>query len=267
MACQHYYRVRTIYGEPLKVPCGSCILCRKAKRTFLAHRILHDVQSCYPVGSSFITLTIESDRFATTLDKSLIQKFNKLLRSKGYRYKFVAIGDYGSRTQRAHYHMLGIGLPIEAAYDIKHCWPHGFVSVDPINSARVNYVLNYMDSFRIQDKDLFRSRGIEPPFRLMSKNIGSSLFRKYPYSRYYFRGRWFDYPHYWRSVNGSSKPCKSIDEMKRNIYTANRKGFRNAVEMRNFNSFLSETISLHDDVNKCRPPQGIKHLPNSEPIF
>ena len=61
--CNHMYHTRDIYGKPVKVPCGSCVTCRRTQSTFWSHRIQSDIAHLEKsgIGSSFVTLTIESD--------------------------------------------------------------------------------------------------------------------------------------------------------------------------------------------------------------
>lgn len=267
MPCQHPFRTRTIHGLPVKVPCGSCLWCRRMKRTFWFHRVSHDVQSLYPVGSSFVTLTINSDIFTPKLHKADLQLFFKNLRKVAPSpFKYVAIGDYGDRTHRAHYHFLGIGLDTYNRPLIASCWSKGFIKVDPVTPGRIRYVINYMDKFGQQDAKYYENLGIEPPFKIFSRGIGSSLFEKYPHGRYFFRGRWYPYPSYHRAKHNASTPSLSLDETRVIISKAHSEGFESVPEYQNHRSWLSETVELHNLQNKLTPPQGIKHLPNSEPI-
>ena len=33
--CNHMYSTRTIYGLPVKVPCGSCVTCRRSNDLYV----------------------------------------------------------------------------------------------------------------------------------------------------------------------------------------------------------------------------------------
>lgn len=263
MSCQHKFHTKTIYGKPVFVPCGSCVNCRKKNRTFWAHRITADVQSRYPLGSSFVTLTYSDD--LKVLSKKDLQDFFKRIRHD-VPFSYVAIGDYGSRTKRPHYHFLAIGLdPSNQKLVAKH-WAHGFVKVDPVTSGRVNYVVNYMDNFNRLDKKMFDDNGLEAPFSLKSHGIGLSLFEEYPYGKYFYKGRWYTYPSYWRAkFNAQPITLSTQDLIQRNL-EAHRQGFDSFASYDAYYSWLVERNSIHRDQQVLKAPQGIRHLTNSMPI-
>ena len=103
--CNHMYGTRDIYGHPVKVPCGSCVTCRRTQSTFWSHRIQSDIAELEKsgTGSSFVTLTLESDT-TPILRKSDLQKFFKRLRKScpDYPFKYLAIGYYELNTPRQH---------------------------------------------------------------------------------------------------------------------------------------------------------------------
>ena len=147
--CNHMYHTRDIYGHPVKVPCGSCVTCRRTQSTFWSHRIQSDISYLDKsgIGSSFVTLTIESDT-TPVLRKSDLQKFFKRLRKScpDYPFKYLAIGDYGENTFRPHYHALLIGFPPELSAFVRKNWSLGFVDVDAVCTGNVNYVVRYMQA-------------------------------------------------------------------------------------------------------------------------
>ena len=147
--CNHMYSTRDIYGHPVKVPCGSCVTCRRTQSTFWSHRIQSDIAELEKsgTGSSFVTLTLESDT-TPILSKSDLQKFFKRLRKScpDYPFKYLAIGDYGENTFRPHYHALLIGFPPELSALVRKNWSLGFVDVDAVCTGNVNYVVRYMQA-------------------------------------------------------------------------------------------------------------------------
>lgn len=111
------------------VPCGSCIICRKRKANALAVRAIMETESC---GSAplFITLTYNNEHLPhndlgyETLQKKDLQLFFKRLRSLLdnenliHSLRYLACGEYGSKTKRPHYHILLWNFPLSHFRDI-----------------------------------------------------------------------------------------------------------------------------------------------------
>ena len=185
----------TIYTNPEKpqgmiVPCGRCLACRIKKRTEWAMRITHELD--YYDYTSFVTLTYTdeylplSDKGYSTLRKKHLQDFIKRLRRDWPEpIKYFACGEYGDKTQRAHYHaiLMGIGLLPEHRLHVMRCWPwcdwdnptirersFGLAEQDS-----VRYVAQYIDKKLSGEalKDDYKLYGREPVFRLLSRGIGA----------------------------------------------------------------------------------------------
>lgn len=76
-------------------------------------RIVHEQQIWSEAGypSSFVTLTYADEYLPTDygLQKGDLQNFIKRLRSRKGRARYFAVGEYGARTLRPHYHMILFG--------------------------------------------------------------------------------------------------------------------------------------------------------------
>jgi len=157
-------------SREIAVPCGHCGYCLQNRKQDWQFRIANELK--YAFTAYFVTLTY-SDEYVPTkngvdvLDKSDLQKFFKRLRKAHARHsrsqiRYYAVGEYGSQYLRPHYHIImfnAIGSDIEAA------WPLGFIKYEPVNMARIGYVVGYVSSL----DNLSVSRGVPKQFSLMSK--------------------------------------------------------------------------------------------------
>lgn len=264
--CKHMFQTHTIYGEPVKVPCGSCITCFSTKQRFFSHRIQCDVASLnrQGVGSSFCTLTYNDDPH--TISKADFQKFFKRLRKSCDRpFKYLALGDYGGKTQRPHYHFLGIGLPSEVAnHFVRKSWPFGFCDVEPITSGNINYVVRYISKMDSNYKQAFADAGVEQPFSLKSLGLGNTLFEQQydticDTGRYIWNGRSYAVPPYWLAKLGVLPKRPDFSSV---VPTAKRLGFNDAQSYLDYRATVKEYSAMRRAQNMLKPPQGLKHLPD-----
>lgn len=156
------------HGQGLKnamtgivVPCGKCLICRHNKSAEWGVRLSHELQSWEK--ASFLTLTYNqeevpiSDFGIETLKKSDITKFIKRLRKKlsPKKIKYFAVGEYGTRTERPHYHILIFGWKPKReklekigqyykTQDIEKIWGKGNVIVGSVEADSIYYVAGYM---------------------------------------------------------------------------------------------------------------------------
>lgn len=261
--CNHMYHTRNIYGLPVKVPCGSCVTCRRTQATWWSHRIQSDVAALERkgVGSSFVTLTLESET-TPLLRKLDLQRFFKRLRKNcpGYPFKYLAIGDYGENTFRPHYHALLIGFPPELQFYCRKSWTFGFVDVEPVASGNINYVVRYMQTHTPSQRKRFADLGLQEPFSLKSKGIGNSIFEFVEDSRYVYKCRQYKIPPYWQ---GKLNCPPSPTDLSRFVDVARRNGFANVQHYLEYKSRISEFVATQRNKNRLKPAQGIKHILDS----
>lgn len=257
--CNHMYSTRDIYGKPVKVPCGSCITCRRTQATWWSHRIQHDVSALdrLGIGSSFVTLTIESET-TPILRKSDLQKFFKRLRKRcpDYPFRYVAIGDYGETTFRPHYHALLLGFPPEHASAVRKSWKFGFADIEPIAAGNINYVVRYMQAQTPSQRQKFVDAGLQEPFSLKSRSIGQSLFDKVDESRYMYKCRRYKITPYWQ---GKLNCAPSPADLTRFGDVARRNGFPDVQSYLEYKSRIAEFVATQSNKNKLKPAQGIKY--------
>lgn len=192
-------------SENVFVPCGRCPQCKARDISSWSFRLMQhmkNVESAY-----FVTLTYDNDRVPVTqngymgLLKKDLQNFFKRLRKshdeywdllvrsgrtvRGYKpkpLKYFAVGEYGGRSYRPHYHIILFNARLEL---ITPAWskvdrstgeiiPFGFVHLGDdrgVNEASVGYTCKYIA--KPKRIPLHRNDDRVPEFRLMSKGLGA----------------------------------------------------------------------------------------------
>lgn len=166
--------------ERVPVPCGKCASCKLRRVNSWVFRLLQEEK--ISASAHFITLTYDtrfvpiSDNGFMTLKKVDFQDYMKRLRKLcDLPLKYYAVGEYGSRNRRPHYH--AIVFNVKDSEDFFRAWSLdgqnlGSVHVGQVTSDSIAYTLKYIDkpSFCKQHGRDDRS----PEFSLMSKGLGSS---------------------------------------------------------------------------------------------
>lgn len=166
----------------IEVACGRCWQCRKSKVQDWVGRSM--CEAAYSSATVAITLTYaDSDDLSHKILKPLhFQKFIRSLRRKGHSLRYLAAGEYGSLTGRAHFHCVlflrshpkAISLLREqiGQKSISHMpeWPHGHVFADwAADEKAVRYVCKYMLKGEIDGKQFWSTCSKKPA-------IGSAFF-------------------------------------------------------------------------------------------
>lgn len=100
-----------------------------------------------------------------------------LVRLRTYRnhpYRYYAVGEYGSKTKRPHYHAILFGLStVELAYKdfLRKTWGLGHVLAGECNVQTMAYVAHYCTKKMTQEDDE-RLEGRPPEFARMSRMPG-----------------------------------------------------------------------------------------------
>lgn len=156
----------------ISVPCGRCPACYRRRVSAWSFRLLQEYKVCY--SAQFLTLTYDSCNVPLTskgvaqLCKRDMQLFIKRLRKsheEGTRIKYFAVGEYGGKTSRPHYHILLFNARVEL---VQSSWKLGNVHYGTVTAASIGYTLKYMA------KKCKQVYGVEKPFALMSKGLGAS---------------------------------------------------------------------------------------------
>lgn len=187
-------------------PCGRCNACRKRYAADKAIRMVHE-QQFWPTAS-FLTLTYDERRLYYHTDQSIVpsitprhlQLFFKRLRKRTrLDLSYVACGEYGTNTDRPHYHVILYGYDFSADrkfYDktptgnlynsslLDVCWQHqGHAVIADVSYDSCAYVAGYTIK-KLNGKDgksAYYDLGRLPPFGLMSRKpaIGKRWIQKH----------------------------------------------------------------------------------------
>ena len=139
-------------GKENLVPCGQCMACRiNRKRTVMGQMILEAYEA--DDTSSFVTLTYNPENYPGdgSLKPEHMRTFVNRLRQKEALgpIRYLYVGEYGSKTQRAHYHMALFGVPPEVAeVACNKRWrvggeSMGFVHTGEITQKSISYIAGY----------------------------------------------------------------------------------------------------------------------------
>lgn len=188
----------------VRLPCGKCVGCRLERSRQWAVRIMHEAGSCS--DSWFLTLTYEDAHLPTggSLRKSDLQKFWKRLRKAvaPERVRYFACGEYGTVSERPHYHACVFGPEFAdrsrwarrkehtafRSQTIEDAWTLGHSELGTLSFESAAYVARYCVKGSLGRKppavvDHFTGELAErePEFAVMSRRpgIGHSWIEKY----------------------------------------------------------------------------------------
>ena len=195
---QELERKRGDFYECIQVECGRCMACRMSRAKDWAVRCV--MESKLHDKNSFVTLTYDNEHLPTgnTLVKRDLQLFMKRLRKKfGAGIRFFACGEYGTKYQRPHYHLLlfGFDFPDKTPWksskgakfghnfdnvvyrsaSLEGLWTFGFSTVGSVSYESCSYVSRYILKKQRGEKDensVYRKQNILPEFTLMSRKPG-----------------------------------------------------------------------------------------------
>lgn len=157
-------------------------------------------------ASCMLNLTYDDEHLPEygQLVKEDLQKFFKRLRKAGYKFKYVASGEYGEKTRRPHFHIAMFGVDFNnsrsvwgrsSSGDVTYIsssvsthWDKGQHLIGALNFESAAYIARYIlkkqkgpNAVRVPLADLGDGELVLPnhEFLLMSKGIGRSWFREY----------------------------------------------------------------------------------------
>lgn len=153
--------------------CGQCMPCRVNRARMWTGRMV--LESLDHPFSCFVTLTYNPEHVPIdgSVSKRAVQLFLKKLRQEvaPRLIRFYAVGEYGDKSWRPHYHLVLYGVSPTEEEVISKCWPYGFIQVGTAEQASISYVCGYIVKKMTNPKDA-RLDGRLPEFSLMSRRPG-----------------------------------------------------------------------------------------------
>jgi len=172
------------------VPCGKCNFCLETNRNAWTFRLRVELRHAHTAHFLNLTYSDEnlpwSEHGVPELRKNDLQRFNKRLRKLqstlppivqpdqistvvDAKIRYYAVGEYGTETERPHYHSIIFNVHPLAIAQLPKLWPHGHTVVGTVEPASIHYVTKYVIN-RIEDIEGLRQK----PFALISRGIGST---------------------------------------------------------------------------------------------
>lgn len=142
----------TFNGGKDTAACGQCVSCRvNHKLRWMGRMALERRYACPGMSGSFITLTYAPEHLppgGTLVREHLTNFIRQLKRELGPAERYFAVGEYGSKGLRPHYHVIHFGAHVKdpAAWKrvYEKCWPYGLIDVGEAESGSFNYVAGYV---------------------------------------------------------------------------------------------------------------------------
>lgn len=192
----------------LDVPCGKCTLCLSMKSAQWAVRAYHESQ--LHEQNCFITLTYSDEHYPMDgkISKEHLNEFWRELRRlfppRSIRY--LACGEYGEQSHRAHYHALIFGADFrdghvptrQGGYTnpvVEKIWGRGLVDITSLSVATCCYVAGYAtkkignpDTFVVMSRMPGLGRGWIDKYRKEVNTHGAVVIdgRTFPIPKRYF---------------------------------------------------------------------------------
>lgn len=188
-------------GQRNVVPCGKCGLCLNSKRMNWLMRIEQENSKTRLPYQWFLTLTYNEKRVprkrgVKTLYKRHPQLFFKRLRKAGEIIKYILVGEYGSKTQRPHYHIICWTTADASAID--NAWSYGHVHYRKVARESVLYTLKYILNPRQGDNEVKQKE-----YAVFSKGLGLVYMDK---TMYDWHTRDYENPKLFTIIEGRKVP-------------------------------------------------------------
>lgn len=163
-------------GANNTIQCGKCPQCVARRTSAWSFRLTQEDKRSK--SSLFLTLTYGNSNCPVSkkgymvLKKRDIQLFIKRLRKANSKHtdmpaiKYYAVGEYGGRTQRPHYHIILFNAKLEL---IQPAWDLGQIHYGKVSGASIGYTLKYMCKTKRYPLHANDDRISE--FALMSKDL------------------------------------------------------------------------------------------------
>lgn len=200
MSCWCPFIIERKGHKDIPVNCGRCPYCKNRKVNDWVFRLKQEDKVAK--SGHFVTLTYDTDNVPLCKDGMSLSKmefpiiyswkqiggfrtflirqgktksndltrFFKKLRKKGENIRYYAVGEYGSKSYRPHYHIILFNLnDIENIY---RSWNLGSIHIGEVSGASIGYTVKYLAKDTLIPKYIGDSR--VPEFSRMSKGLGDN---------------------------------------------------------------------------------------------
>lgn len=210
MACLHPF-LRKIPGRTrdngyYPVPCGRCLKCLIDRRQSWEDRLTFQMADLDSDQCNFVRLSYSDEHLPEKgVNKEDIQLFLKRWRKHfpSGLLKYYIVAEYGEKGDvngyhRPHYHCCFFGpvsTPTPPRYPtpralpyLTRSWTLGYCDVRLLNPSRIRYALKYLDKQFADrwhpgaEKPYWEQKGLNAPFILCSKGLGSKYMESHPES-------------------------------------------------------------------------------------
>lgn len=175
------------------VGCGQCMPCRThRRREKTARLILESTQSdlCLFLTLTFDDHNVPDDGYGPVLCKDTLKWYLKSLRNRFKNrpglnsFRYFVCGEYGTKTDRPHYHAAVFINGQVDPEEFRTAWPFGFVSISLLSIPRMAYVCSYTVK-KMTSKDDERLDGKPPEFAFGSNRPGLGTGTAASFASYY----------------------------------------------------------------------------------
>ena len=198
-------------------PCGVCLPCRMTQKRTWVFRMMLELE-CHELAC-FVTLTYEDTYLPK--DKSVSRpEFRQFMKNMHKYYKglrYYAVGEYGEKTWRPHYHLLLFGVSKHERRIIEKCWStngknrgrrgslKGIVHIGDVNEKSIRYVAGYTANKLLGRQKRIAARGLKKEFTSVCQRpaLGKKGLMKYiekakekenvdrTATAVYYHGKWY----------------------------------------------------------------------------
>jgi len=173
-------------------PCGKCDPCRTLRSREWQFRLYQEYR--HAETAYFVTLTYDDETLPTWTDQTTgeiksnlckrdIQLFFKRMRKLQTQWekdqdrehrqiRYYLTGEYGDRTDRAHYHIMLFNIQPELKKKVEELWKKGHAHFGTCNAKTIAYTLKYVlktDIDRASASQVLNGQKRQNPFSLSSR--------------------------------------------------------------------------------------------------
>ena len=191
-------------GERQDVPCGKCGACLSNKRdewsirlqeearinrngyfitlTYMDQEIPMNDEGYYSLEKRDLNLFLKNIRSKIDrldwdtysmdmyIEKPEIERYHKMMgikkKARVLPFRYYAIGEYGSKFERPHYHVIGFNIPMTVLREVQECWNKGIVDIGKAEQGSIHYVAGYHVTAnkkkRRETPGVFETKGLVP---------------------------------------------------------------------------------------------------------